>query len=394
MPTIIPRPRKGERVDRPSTFQLVWYLPLKPGEDKRQRVTETFHGTKTAAEIRWRERQAEIDGQGKAYTPPSKQVLAEYLDEWLRDHVRVNLRATTVANYEHQVRYHIVPALGHLKLSEITTQALKAWVGGLATPKADGGSGLSPRSTAIARTVLREALEEAVRVGQIPNNPLDRVRPPRQQPKRVDSFTVQQIRALSRVTEQHRLANLFTVLWQTGLRIGEALALRWEDLDLDNASLTVHRNLVEVHGHMLLQRPKTIAGEREIALTAQTVAVFRRQQEAQAVERMIHGEGWNPDGLVFPSEAGTPLMRRNVSRAWAILRDRAGLPRYGLHALRHTAASLQLMAGIGLREISATLGHESPAFTARIYAHVLEQTKRQATERLERLLDADFEADA
>lgn len=394
MPTIIPRPRKGDRPDRPSTFQLVWYLPLKPGEKKHQRVTETFHGTKTAAEVRCRERQAEIDAQGKAYTPPSKQILAEYLDEWLRDHVRVNLRATTIANYEHQVRFHILPSLGHLKLADITAPTLKAWVAGLATPKAYGGSGLSPRSVAIARTVLREALAEAVRIGMIPANPLDRVRPPRQQPKRVDSFTVEQIRALTRTAGKHRLANLFTVLWQTGLRIGEALALRWADLDLDGASLTIHRNLVEVHGHMLLQRPKTIAGEREISLTSQTVAVFRHQQEAQAVERMVHGAGWNPDGLVFPSEAGTPLMRRNVSRAWAIVRDKAGLPPYGLHALRHTSASLQLLAGVGLREIAANLGHESPAFTARIYAHVLEQTKRQATERLERLLDADFEGGA
>lgn len=388
MPNIVARPRKGDRPDRPTTWRLTWELPL--GSDgNRRRVRETFRGGKKEAVEHWTKRQAEISAQGKNYTPPSTQSVAEYLDHWLRTYVAVHLRPSTADSYTRLVRLHILPHLSQIPLADLTPQILQAWVADLSAKPSRAGHPLSPRTVSYARSILRDALAEAVRLGMLPTNPIDRVRPPKQQPKVVQSFTLDQVRALDRAGREQRLGPLFSFLWHTGLRIGEAIALRWEDVDLAAATLVVRRNLVEVSGRLVASTPKTAAGTREIALMTQTVDLLQRHLASQGVERLIHGASWNPDGLVFPSLAGTPLTRRNVTRSWAALRTAVGLPPYGLHALRHTAASLQLQAGVGVREIAATLGHENPGFTARIYAHVLEATKRQAAEKFSRLLGDD-----
>jgi len=301
--------------------------------------------------------------------------------------VTVHLRPSTADSYGRLVRVHILPHLGRIELADLTSQLLQGWIAELSLKPSRTGRPLSPRTVSYVRAVLRDALAEAVRLGMIPTNPLDRVRPPKQQPKVVQSFTLEQMRDLDRMAQGLRIGPLFTFLWHTGLRIGEAIALQWDDVDLDGAALTVRRSLVEVAGQRVINAPKTAAGTRELALMPQTAELLRGHQATQGVERLVQGASWNPEGLVFPSEVGTPLGRRNVTRAWESLRRKANLPPYGLHALRHTAASLQLQAGVGVREIAATLGHENPGFTARIYAHVLEATKRQAAEKYSRLLE-------
>ncbi len=309
------------------------------------------------------------------------QPLSAYMDHWLRAHVEVNLRPTTADSYRRLSRLHILPHLGELPLTELTPQRLQAWVADLSLPQSTGGRRLSPRTVTYAMAILRAALADAVRLGLLERNPFTRVRAPRPGPRVVASFTLEQVRRLDAADRDQRLGALFTFLWQSGLRVGEALALRWEDLDLEGASLRVRRNAAEVSGRLIVGPPKTVAGMREIALAPQTVSLLLRHLTT------LKQEGLISSGLVFPSRAGTMLSRRNVTRAWAGARQRAGLPPYGLHALRHTNASLQLQAGVGIREIAAHLGHESPALTAKVYAHVLEDTKRQAARRLGELLD-------
>lgn len=297
--------------------------------------------------------------------------LAAYMEEWLQARAP-ELRPATLDTYRRLTRVHILPHLGALRLGELTPQRLQAWLAQLGQTEARSGGKLSARTITYAMAVLRAALQDAVRLGVLDQTPFKRVRAPRPSPRLVESFTLADVRRLDEVAVGRRLGPLFSFLWQSGLRIGEALALRWSDVDLEGQSLRVSRSVAEVSGRLVLGTPKTAAGLREIALTAQTVDLLRRQRE-----RLVE-EGLDPRGLVFPSRRGTMLSRRNVTRTWAGVRKAAGLPTYGLHALRHTNASLQLQAGVGMREIAAHLGHESPALTARVYAHVLPDTRRQA----------------
>lgn len=235
--------------------------------------------------------------------------------------------------------------------------------------------------------ILRASLNDAVRLGILDRNPFDRVRAPRPRPRIVASLSLDEVKHLDAVSSGQRLGALFTFLWHTGLRIGEALALRWEDVDLERGSLRVRRSVAEVSGKLVMGMPKTRAGIREIALAPQTISLLKRHRSA------LSSDGLGSSELVFPSSTGTMLSRRNVTRAWAIVRRKARLPDVGLHALRHTNASLQLQAGVGIPEIASHLGHESPALTARIYAHVLEDTKRHAATKFSNLIGGDASTD-
>lgn len=319
-------------------------------------------------------------------TSAAEQSLAAYLDDWLAARAP-DLRPATLDTYRRLVRLHIVPHLGARRLLDLTPQNLQVWLGELARKEARGGGRLSPRTIRFTLSVLRAALADAERLGILGLSPMRRVRAPRPQARLVPSYTLEEMRRLDLEAAHHRLGPLFSFLWQTGLRIGEALALRWSDVDLEDGTLRVQRSAAEVGGRMVLGPPKSLAGLREIALTPRTLDLLRCQRSALAARSL----GACP--LVFPSARGTLLSRRNASRAWASVRADAGLAPHGLHALRHTNASLQLQAGIGLREIAAHLGHESPALTARVYAHVLVATRRQAALRLSALLAGDAPQD-
>ncbi|MHB1505331.1 MAG: tyrosine-type recombinase/integrase [Sulfobacillus sp.] len=384
MPHITPRPRKNDRPDRPTRWKVEWDMPPGPG-GKRRRVAETVRGTKRDAKRHMEEREVEITSAGRRYTKPSKQTVAEYMDHWLRTHVDTSLRPSTAKSYRDITRCHVLPHLGQVPLTDLTTQQLQAWLAGLAQPKAKGRV-LSPRRVAYIRAVLHSALAEAVRSEIMSVDPLDRTRPPKQAPKRVESFTFEQALAIDEAGRDLPLGILFSFLWRSALRIGEAIGLRWSDLDLEAGTLSVQRAVTEVGGRPVEGPPKTALGLRTISLVPQTVEMLRHHQQAQEVERQVNGPDWNPLGLVFPSVAGTHLLYHNVRRAWMNLLTAADLPSYGMHALRHTCASLMLQAGVGLAEIAAHLG-DDPAVVGRVYAHVLEQTKRQAADRFARFLE-------
>lgn len=363
-----------------------WRLEFRAGKDaatgKPLRVVETFRGTKREAERHWAKRQAEIDAQGAAYVRPVKETLGQYLERWLADYADQHCKPSTAASYRDLVRVHIVPALGAVALADLTAAQVSAWVADMARKPTGRGGTLSPCRVAYARAVLRAALHEAVRLRLIPSNPVELVRAPRQEPKQVEAFTLAEAQALDRAAEGQRLAALVRVAWRTGLRLGELLALRWEDVDWDTGTVSVRRNVVQVKGKTVLQdSTKSKKGVRTIAMVPAVAVELRAHQKRQAEERLKAREWWQDGGLVFCTQEGKPLGARNVERFWYAVRDKAGVPKHGFHSLRHTFATLARAAGVDLADIADALGHESPAFTAKQYAHSSTESRRTAAER-------------
>lgn len=293
-----------------------------------------------------------------------------------------NLRPTTADTYHRLARLYILPSLGKVPLSALRAPLLRQWSADLSATPSRRGALLSPRTVSYVQAVLRSALSEAVRLELLTANPMSQVHPPRPRAGPVRTYSLAEMQRLDAARDEHRLGPLFSFLWQSGLRIGEALALRWSDLDLAGGTLTVRRNLVEVSGRLIEGSPKSRAGFRQIVLPEKTIALLRAMQAAAL------RSGRECD-LIFANRLGGHLSRRNVTRAWAGFRTAVGLPAHGLHALRHTNASLQLQAGVGIAEIAAHLGHENPTVTARTYAHVLDPTKRRAAATFGRLLAED-----
>lgn len=368
----------------------VWRLRWEtrnPGDGGRNFVYETLNGTRREAERHWIHREAEIRNAGAAFVRPAKETLAEYLTRWLRDYGEEHLKGTTLESYRTLVRVHITPALGAVPLARLTAAQVQAWQADMLRKETPTGKPISPRRVAYARAVLRSALHEAVRLGMIQQNPVDRVRPPRQSPKEVTAFNLPQARALMEAARGHRLEAMLAVAWQTGMRLGELLAVTWADVDFEDRTLRIRQNLVDVDGELVFQEPKTEKGKRTLPMSAALLADLRAHRKRQLEERLRAGSSWEDNDLIFCKQSGKPLPPRDAQEVWYRLRNKADLPKYGFHSLRHTYATLALQAGVGLAEVSANLGHVSPAFTAKQYIHVLPEMRRAAADRFAAFLE-------
>ena len=195
-------------------------------------------------------------------------------------------------------------------------------------------------------------------------------------------------RFISHVSDD-RLGALWRLYAIVGLRRGEALALRWSEVDLEGGALRIERTLSEIGGRLIWGAPKTSNGCRTIALDAETVTLLRSHRARQSAERLALGEGYRDAGLVFCREDGGPIWPGTVSAQFHALSTRAGLPTIRLHDLRHSAASLALAGGVDLKTVSSNLGHSGIAITADLYAHVLPATARAAAERVARMVQPE-----
>ena len=168
----------------------------------------------------------------------------------------------------------------------------------------------------------------------------------------------------------------------TGMRRGETVGLRWEDVDLDGECLFVIQQITDVNGRSMVSTPKTKRGQRLVPIDAETVAMLRRQRETQNLERVAWGPAWNESGLIFTREDGRPLRPEYATRHFQALALKAGLPVIRLHDLRHTNASLALSAGVDLKVVSERLGHSQLAITADLYTHVNRGLGKAAAEQI------------
>jgi integrase len=218
------------------------------------------------------------------------------------------------------------------------------------------------------------------------HNPALYVELPPENPKRPTPWTATQCSTFIAAIQDDRLAPLYHLLITTGMRRGEAIGLRWSDVDLDRDLLVISQQITPVRGRSEIGAPKTRKGARLVPLDPATVAVLRAHREAQARELTGLGLAWREDGLVFTREDATAVMPDFVSKHFIALTRKAGLPRIRLHDLRHSHASMALEAGIDVKVVSERLGHSNTAITSDIYTHVSTAVGRAAALRIGELL--------
>lgn len=317
---------------------------------------------KTRQEVAASLAKAIADRDGGLYFEADNLTVSEYLERWLNDSVKGSVWASTHASYQRQVNRYIVPALGRMKMKKLTP----AHVQGMYRSMLDRG--LSARTVQYAHAVLRRSLKQAVRWGMIPRNPCDDTDPPKIQREGIRPLDQEQTRRLLKAAEGERHEAFYILAVHTGMRPGELLALRWEDVDLEAASLRVSRTLSEGK----FTAPKTAKSRRRIDLTAGSVRALRNHRKSQLEERMKLAGLWQDHELVFPSSVGTPLSHRNVVRSFKAVLHRASLPAtVRLYDLRHTCATLLLSRNIHPKYVQELLGHASIALTLDTYSHVL-----------------------
>jgi integrase len=306
--------------------------------------------------------------------------VTEYLDRWLTDAVQDTVRQRTYERYEQIARVHIKPALGRLKLKSLTTTHVR----GLYREKLDAG--LAPRTVQYIHTTLHKALKDAVADGLIPRNVAKGIKAPRPRKQEINALAADQAHGFLSAARGDRFEALYVVALHCGLREGELLGLRWEDVDLAAGTLSVRRTLSQARiGHMF-EAPKNGNG-RNVRLTSGAVEALKRHRAGQNGEQIRMGSLWQDHGLVFPSQQGTTMNASNLTaRSFKSLLKRAGLPDIRLHDLRHTCATLLLSEGVHPKFVQELLGHANISITLDTYSHVLPSMGDQTVAAMERVL--------
>lgn len=314
-----------------------------------------------------------------------------WLEVWLEES-RPNLAPRTYASYSQYIESYIVPVIGTVKLTALKPEDINRMM------RKAQDRGLSPSTALKARAVLRRALKIAQRYGHVAVNVADLTDAPKQVEPERPYLTADQARAVLAATEGDRLRARYLTALYLGLRQGELLGLRWQDLDLEAGTLAVRQQLQRLtwqhgcqpskpaagkaaacghkrgadcpsrHGGGLTTRaPKSKAGKRTIPLPGPLLAELKAHRARQAAERLHAGSQWQDTGLVFVQESGRPLDGAADLRAWRALLKKAGVAEAGTHAARRTAATLLLEAGVDPRTVSEIIGHSSTALTMNVY---------------------------
>lgn len=329
-----------------------------------------------------RELLRELQDSTPSFTTSEGLTVAEYLDIWQRDSLPVSgVVESTMEQYRNIIRTPLGPTLGKVRLDKFTPHEAERWLARLdkatsrprtprATkanpkPKPIPGKPLSQSTKRTAFAVLSLAMQSAVRDGLIPANPLAEVKRPRKSRAEVPVMSAAEVEALLAAAEGTQVEPLIVFVANTGCRIGEALALRWDDVDLDNGTATISR------ASITSATTKTSAGVRTVPLLPEVVAALKVRRSDQRADRLKMGPGWaDKEGLVFTTGAGTPVDAHNARRSLRAVLKTAGLPTdRPWHTMRHSLATRLLNRGVPMPVVAAILGHASIRTTVDIYGH-------------------------
>jgi len=384
---------RGHIEELPSgAFRVSIPLGKDPKSGQYLRSSQTVKGTKKDAERTLTKMLHDLDIG--SYVEPAKQTVAEYLEQWLKDFVATKVdKPKTRRSYEMIVHRHLIPALGHVKLSRLTPAMVQGYYtrtlesGRLGTDGKPLGKPLSQTTVAHHHAVLHDALEFAVRLGLVGRNVADAVEPPKIRRKELVVWSEDEVRSFLTAARDSRYYPVFVLALTTGLRAGELFALRWQDVDLNASALTVNQTLEKPGPNPRFGRPKSKASRRTVTLSHAAVEALRSHKAKQNEERLQVGEAWHDFGLCFCVFDGKPLRPGNFRRdVFLPLIEKANVSLIRFHDLRHSHATMLLTAGIHPKVVSERLGHSGIGITLDTYSHVMPSLQRDAADTLDRRL--------
>lgn len=372
-----------------NTWEIQLYLGRDPVTGQTRRAFHQFEGTRKEAEADERRLRRELDLG--TYAEPSRLTVGEYLAIWMRDDAKPNVSPTTYEGYNNIVAGHITPHLGAILLTKLRPTQIKAFyaakqeVGGRIDKR---GGKLSGHTVLKIHRILRQALREAMRSGLIAVNPADAVKPPKRVRVEIEALSEEQTAQLLAGLKTTNLYAPVLLAASCGLRRGELLALRWQDIDLDAkpARLKVRQSLEQTKTGLRFKEPKSRTSTRELTIPHLTVETLKHHRAAQAVKRLEQGTDYHDNDLVFAAEDGSPWIPSNFSRMFHHHAHRLGFT-CRLHDMRHSHATQLLRQGTDVKTISQRLGHSSTSFTLDTYVHALRGPDEDAAARFDDALE-------
>jgi integrase len=350
-------------------------------DGKRVQARRRGFATKAEAQRKLDELRASV--HTGAFVAHDTATFGEYLDEWIGT-VKGELEPSTWSSYNRNLRLHVKPTLGGIRLQSLDPAALNRLYARLREH-------LSVRTVRYIHTIIHRALKDAMKWGRLVRNPSDAANPPRAKDARAPemrTWSAQQVSTFLDLVQGSRYRAPWFVLATTGMRRGEVLGLRWRDVDLDNGRLSIRQTITLVD-HEIRIAPRTKTGKgRAIDLDEATMAELRAHRVRQAQELLLLGMRPDDDTLLFCHPDARPYNPERFSREFdrALERHKEALPRIRLHDLRHTWATLALAAGVPVKIVSERLGHATTAITSDTYSHVTPTMGADAAEKVAGLI--------
>ncbi|HAV10367.1 MAG TPA: site-specific integrase [Dehalococcoidia bacterium] len=369
---------------RGDNWQITVDIGRDPGTGKRKRHIETIPGTKRDAETRLRELLHSVDTG--SYLRPQKVTVAQYLRDWLAEYGKPNLSPRGYERYSGIINKHLIPDLGAVPLAQLKAEHLQKHY----SVKLD--SGLNPRTVRYHHAVIHKALQTAVKWGKITRNVADNVDVPHFNRKDMKTWNEDEVRDFLTTAAKSPYYELFYVALYTGMRRGELLALRWQDVDFIFGQISVNRSLNHLKdGSYIFAQPKSEKSRRSIAMSPSLNLLLQKYHESQALACTIRNKQLSDADLVFSLCDGKPLRPNTVTRAWQTAAKQAGVKVIRLHDARHTHASLMLKQGEHPKVVQERLGHSSISMTLDTYSHVVPVLQQAAAARFDKTLGTDHE---
>lgn len=355
-----------------------------PGSARRKRVTHSGFPTKSDALAAMREVQ-EAAATGRL-VEPTRMTVEDYLTQWLaasRSRIGYDLSESGWRDYEIHIRRHIVPGIGDVPLQALDRNQVKAFYGWVQDGNSSrGGRCPSPKTVHNIHLTFHRALEDAVDDSLIARNPAAKARSAPTQSEEMLTWNETQLRLFLASVSDDRQYPVWHLAAMSGMRRGEVLGLKWDDLDTNASTITINRQWKRGEKGLVMSRPKTERGRRTIDIDSETIAVLKQWRRTQLEERVAFEGEWQDTGFMFTRNGGRLHDVDVVSQQFDRLVARLEVPPVTFHELRHTHATLLLAMGVPPHVVSMRLGHTSVAFTLKQYAHVLPQQQAEAVQRL------------
>ena len=372
---------RKKTVNRNGKQYVYWEGRVTVGRDPGtgRQIQRSFSG-KSQKEVLERMQAAAVEVSSGVYTPPSKLTVGQWLDLWQANYLG-GVKPLTVRAYEKNVRVHIKPALGAVKLDSLTPYSVQEFINRL-------GAGLSPQTVKCVHSILHKALQQASAIGLLRDNPADNCVLPRRESCEVKPLYREQIASFLKAVQGHRFEAVYLTTLFTGMRQGEVLGLTWDCVDLERGQIVVQRQLQSVPGSPGETRlvPTKSGKSRKIAAAPTVLDILKGQRAHQNAQRLQAGENWTDSGLVFTDALGRPLSSSTVYHNYKRIAASIGLPASRFHDLRHSYAVAALQSGDDVKTVQEALGHHTAAFTLDVYGHVTEEMKQRSAEHLEQFI--------
>lgn len=370
----------GQIIKRGDRTYLVRIYQGKDAQGKRKYANKTIHGTRKDAQAYLNKALTDLDNG--TFTQPSKETVDAYLDRWLETVAKQRVKPRTYSDYQEILRLYTRPAFGNIRLVNMGAPLIQKTYSDMIE------KGLSGSTIRKLHNVLHSAFKQAERWRLIPRNPVDLVDPPRTQKKEMHAMSPEESRKFLKEAQSNKWYPLFLLAIDSGMRPGEILALKWEDINFDSGTVSIRRTLASDRKQLYIAEPKTKGSKRIVNLSAGTLTALKTHRSNQAQEKLLARSVYIDNGLVFANQTGGFLDQPNlVKRHFKPLLKQAGLSHtIRFYDLRHTCATLLLSASTNPKVVAERLGHASVTLTLDTYSHVLPTMQEDAAIRMERML--------